>query len=827
MLLETFFQDLRIGTRILIKEKGFCALAVGVLALGICGVTTQFSLVNAVALRGFNFPHADRIMGGGFRDPSQPNNFGGAGLPFAQDYLDVIETQQSFEQTAAFLNGSTINVTSQGTPQRYTGGYVTHDFFRVIGVEPKLGRNFTAADNTPGAERVTLISHEIWQRDFSSDPEVVGTGIRINGKPATVIGVMPPRFKFPVNEQLWVPLWNEFPARPRDDPVNLGVGFMGRLKPGVSIDQANAEFDAFAKRIAAAHPKTNARFSAALVQPLASNLIGRPIRQVVLAMLGAVAVVLLIACVNVMNMQFARAALRTKELAVRGALGATRWRLVRQMLTESLLLSTVGAAIGVLLAHWCIDLLSDATTGLQFPLPHWVSFDLDRTVLAVTLGATLLAALISGFVPALLTSRANAADVMKDSGRGNSSALVNRLTSALVVAQIALTAGLLVLSTLQIYSVFNRVTLAYGYDEEAVITARMGLFDADYPNAAARQKFFDALLRQLRAAPEVESAALTARFQMLFAGGGQYEVDGQAYTTDDDRPFGNFEPISDGYFSTLGLRILEGREFLPDDSDAKQPVALVNASFAKRHFGNQSPLGRRIRVYNRAQPQAWRTIVGVVPDTRMEGPFPGPRIRDSAGFYQLLSAPQPPQFSTILAKARGGLPADTLGAVLRRELAKLDPNLPLYFIGTPKVWHDGALAQLRLAATLFGIFGLVAVVLSSVGLYGVMSFAVNQRTQEFGIRMALGADAMRILTMVVRKGALQLAAGLIVGLSAALIIVHAASGPLQNFLFQVDPSDPTIYGSVAVLLAVVAAVACLIPARRATRVDPMTALRAE
>lgn len=827
MLLETFVQDLRIGLRVLIKEKSFCTLAIGVLALGICGVSTQFSLVNAIALRGLNFPHADRLVGGGFLDPTQPNNFGGAGLPFAQDYLDIIETQRSFEFTAAFLNGSTVNVTYQGTPQRYTGGYVTEDFFRIVGVEPILGRNFVAADNTPGAERVTLISHEIWQRDFSSDPKIVGAAIRINGKPATIIGVMPPRFKFPVNEQLWVPLWNEFPALPRENPRNIGVGFMGRLKPDVTLDQANAEFDAFAKRLAAAHPATSARFTAALVQPLAANLVGGVVRQVMFVMLGAVVVVLLIACVNVMNMQFARAALRTKELAVRGALGATRWRLVRQMMTESLLLASLGAVAGLILAYWAIDLIANATAGLQFPLPYWVTFDLDGRVVAVTLGTTLLAAVVSGLVPALLTSRANAADVMKDSGRGNSSRLVHRISSSLVVAQIALTAALLIASVLQIRSVVNRITLNYGYNETAVITARMGLFDADYPTPEARQKFFDALLRQLRTAPEIESAALTARFQMLFAGGGQYEIDGQAYATEEDRPFGNFEGITDGYFGTLGLRVLEGRDFQADDADAKNPVALVNASFARRHFGRESPLGRRVRVYNRAQPQAWRTIVGVVPDTLMEGPFPPPRIKDSAGFYQLLSTPQPPQFSTIIARPRGGQRAEALGAVLRRELARIDPNLPLYFVGTPKTWHDGALGQVRILASLFGLFGLVAVALSAVGLYGVMSFTVNQRTQEFGIRMALGADAGRILAMVFRQGAVQLAAGLTVGLAAAFGLARLGGANLQNFLYQVDPTDPSLYLAVAGLLSLVTVVSCLVPARRATRIDPMIALRAE
>jgi predicted permease len=718
-------------------------------------------------------------------------------------------------------------VSYRGAPQRYTGGYVTHDFFRVIGVEPVLGRNFTAADNTPGADRVVLLSHEIWAKDFGKDPNIVGTSLRTNGKPATVIGVMPPRFKFPVSEQLWVPLWNEFPPRPRDDPKDLGVGFMGRLKPGVSLDQASAEFTALGRRIAEANPKTNSRFTVAQLQPLSATLVGRQTRQVMYLMLGAVVVVLLIACVNVMNMQFARATLRTKELAVRGALGATRWRLVRQMLTESLLLAGLGAVLGVVLADWCIRLVADATQGLQFPLPYWVSFELDPVVLGVTLGTTLLAALVSGLMPALLTSRANPAEVMKDSGRGNSSNLVSEITAALVVAQVALTAALLVISVLQIRSVINRVTLHYGYDETAVLTARLGLFDADYPTPEARQKFFTAALRQLRAAPEIASAALTARFQMVFAGNGQYEVDGQSYVTDDDRPVGNFEPISDGYFDVLGLRIIEGRDFRPDDSDAKQPVALVNASFARKHFGNASPIGRQVRVYNKAQPQAWRTIVGVVSDTLMQGPLPAPGIKDGAGFYQLMSTPPTPQFSTLIVRPRPGQRPESLGAVLRRELAGIDPNLPLYFVGTPKVWHDGALTHARLIATLFGAFGLVAVVLSSVGLYGVMSFSVNQRTQEFGIRMALGADASRIVFMVVRRGALQLFGGLIAGLALAVALALLIRARSPNFFFQIEPTDPVVYGGVAALLALVATLACLVPARRATRVDPMRALRAE
>ena len=339
MLLESFFRDVRIGLRILIKEKTFCFLAVLVLALGICGVTTQFTVVNAFVLRGFSFPHPEQLMSVGLLDPQatpQNNNFGAGNIPSAQDYEDLRAAQRSFSQMAAYLNGSTINVSYRNNPQRYTGGYVTEDFFKIIGVSPIMGRDFNAEDNKPGAEKVTILGNEIWQRDFNGDPNIVGQPVRINGKAATIIGVMPPNFKFPISEQLWVPLYNEFPIKPRGDLSSVGPAIMGRLKPGATLDQVNAEFVGLARRMAKDNPKTNGQLVSANVQPLLNTFTGPQLRQTVYAMLGAVIVVLLIACVNVMNMQFGRAALRAKELAIRGALGATRWRLVRQMMTESL-----------------------------------------------------------------------------------------------------------------------------------------------------------------------------------------------------------------------------------------------------------------------------------------------------------------------------------------------------------------------------------------------------------------------------------------------------------------------------------------------------------
>jgi len=544
-------------------------------------------------------------------------------------------------------------------------------------------------------------------------------------------------------------------------------------------------------------------------------------------MLAAVILVLLIACVNVMNMQFGRAALRAKELAIRGALGATRWRIVRQMLTESFVVAAFGAVAGVLLAYWAVDLLIRATNSLPFPPPYWIQYRIDGPVLVFTVAITLVATIVSGLVPAFVSSKGNAAEIMKEGGRGNSSRLVNIITRVLVVGQIALTAALLIAATLQIKSIRNQVTLNYGYDESAIYTARMALMEGAYPTQDARRGFFLRAVRALRAKPQFESVAMSDRFRMTFAGQGQYEVDGQNYTTDRDRPRGNFESVSDNYFATLGLKILEGRDFTIDDSDAKQPVAIVNASFARKYYSNESPIGRRIRIYNPGQPQPWRTIVGVVPDTLMQGPFD--QQTDTGGFYMpLLGADPATQFCTIIVRPCPGQRADTLGSALSRAVAELDSNLPTYFAGTPARLHDEILGGNRIIATLFGIFGAVAFVLSAVGLYGVMSFSVTQRTQEFGIRMALGADAARIFRMVMTQGAWQLGIGLVLGAGgAALLLGVLAAAALQNILFKVNTLDPFIYVGVAGMLALVAAASCFVPARRATQVDPIVALRYE
>ena len=838
-MIETFIQDLRIGLRVLVKDKGFCAIAVTVLALGIGAVATQFSVVNAVFLRGFSFPNADRLVSVQIFDPAQSNFFGVNSQIFSLDFQEISESQTSLEMMAAYINGSTVNMTADGVPQRYTGAYVTDDFMKILGVAPVHGRDFTAEDNQPGAPKVTIISHQLWQRDFGSSPDVIGKTVRLNGKPATIIGVMPPKFAFPVNEQLWIPLFNEFVPQARNIRAAPGnrIAVLALLRRDISLDQANAEYSGIARRLSEAYPDTNKQFNAARIEPLIKTFSPQQLRGLLFVMLAFCVGVLLLACVNVMNMQFARATLRSKELAIRSSLGASRFRLLRQMLTESLLIAVLGAVIGIGLASWSTSTLMEVTRNLANPIPAYIVFDLDKTVLGIVVFATVLAALVSGLIPAWMASSANASEALKDSGRGNTGRAVGIIMKSLVVIQILVTCVLLIGSLLQLKSILNQQAIDYGYDTEAVLTARLGLMDGDYPTGEARKLFYDRVARDLEGHPEISQAAITSRFQMVFSGSGPVEIEGKEYESDSDRSQANFENVSEGYFEALGMELKQGRDFNADDSDAKLPVAIVNAGFAAKHFGNEDPVGRRFRTVgnNGTLFGPWRTIIGVVSNVRMTGPFNNPNV-DESGFYipffatafgPPLQQPQAPQFATVVIRPQPGMRADTMGTTLRREINRIDPNLPLYFVATPKQNQDGFLGQNRIIATMFSIFGGIAVILSAAGLYGVMSFAVSQRTQEFGIRMALGANTQKILSMVMGQGFLQLALGLVLGLGVSLAIAYAGGTAIQNQLFQVSPRDPIVYGGVALLITAVAAFSTWFPAQRATRVDPMTALRSE
>jgi predicted permease len=835
--METFLRDLKIGLRVLVKEKSFCGLAVFVLALGIGGVTTMFSVVNGVMLRGFSFPNADRLASATFLDPKTVNAFGFNGRILPMDFQEVVPQQRSFELMSQYLNGSTVNMTVDGKPQRYQGAYVTENFLRCLGISPILGRDITADDNKVGAEKVAIVGYGLWQREFGGAQDVIGKAVRLNGKPATIIGVMAKGFAFPTNEELWIPLYSEFPPKPRNDPAqNTGL-VLGILKTGVSIDQANAEFTGLAKRFADAYPDVSKRYTSAQVEPLLNTYTPRPLRATLWTMLGFCVGVLLIACVNVMNMQFARATLRAKELAIRSSLGATRVRLVTQMLTESLLVAGIGAVIGIGLGYLSIDWLSATIHNLDTPPPSWIVFDVSGPVLAVTVFATAGAAIASGLLPAWMSSRANVVEVLRDGGRGNTSGAINIISRGLVVFQIVVTCILLIGSILQARSILNQQHIDYGYDTDALMTARMALMEGDYPTPEAKKIFFDRLVRQLNESAEFGGAALTNRFRMAFDGNGPLEVEGREYKTDRDRPLASFEQVSPTFFDVMGQRVVEGRNFADDDLDSKLPVAIVNAAFSRKLFGNESPVGRRFRSSdpNGQHPGTWRTIVGVVTTIRMLGPFTNTNLDDSGYYVPFYASPVGPaatvpnasQFATVVLKPHGGQRPETTINALRRDVAKADANLPLYFIGTPKVNLDAFIAANRVIATMFSIFGGIAILLASVGIYGVMSFAVSQRTQEFGVRMALGADTQRILGMVLKQGIVQIALGLFVGVGLSLGVAVAFASGIQTTLFGVTARDPLTYGAVIALVTIVSLVATLVPAQRATRVDPMIALRAE
>jgi predicted permease len=496
------------------------------------------------------------------------------------------------------------------------------------------------------------------------------------------------------------------------------------------------------------------------------------------------------------------------------------------MLTESLLIAMLGAVIGVAGAFYATDYLNFAKANLTNPLPHWMVFTLDFKVLAFVVLVTLLAALVAGFVPAWMASRASTAQVLKESGRGNTGRTVGVITRGLVVFQIMVTSILLIGAMLELQSIHRQQTIDHGYDTRSLLSARLGLMQTDYPTLAAKRTFYERLLRELRATPEFASAAITSRNRMALATSTRIEIEGRQYMSDSDRPAAIFENISSGYFEVLGLALREGRDFSEADQDQRDPVAIVNAAFAQAHFGNESPLGRRFRTVQGARDSfgPWRTIVGVIGDLRMQGPLD--RESDGSGFFTPFST-NAANFSTIVVRPREGQRPQGLGPAVQATTSRVDPNLPLYYFLTPEDAIAGFLTQNRFIAVMFGAFGLVAVILASIGLYGIMSFSVNQRLQEFGIRMALGADRSRIFGLVFRQGATQVAFGLALGLGCSLLFTFFAADLLQGALFDVSPRDPLTYLGVAGLLIAVSVLAMLVPARRATNVDPMIALRAE
>jgi len=810
----SLLQDLRFALRLLVKDKWFTAVAVIALALGIGVNATVFTFVNAVLIRGLPFNDPDRILAVGSRD-ARNRDRGTSYLDF-QDYREATRT---FAGLAAF-SGATMNVSDEGRPpERFQGPYISGNAFKLIGQTPVLGRDFLPEDDRPGAAATVILGNGIWKNRYGSDPSVIGRTIKVNDVPSTVIGVMPEGFKFPVNADLWQPLVH-MPqlAEQKRDARNLEM--LGRLKDTATLAQAQSEFKTLATKLAHDYPATNKDISAA-VMTFNERVNGGQIRLVFLSLMGAVAFVLLIACANVANLLLARSATRAREMSVRVSLGASRWRIVRQLLVESVLLSLISGLFGLALASVGVRLFDAAVQGVG--KPYWIQFTMDARVFVFFAAVCLGTGVVFGLAPALHVSKTDLNEVLKEGGRSGSSGMrARRWTSVLIVAELALTLVLLAGAGLMMKSFLTLYRLDVGVETSHLLTMRLALPSQKYPTPEQRRAFFDRLDQRLAGLAGIQAATITTNMPL---GGGfprLLAIDGREPVAGEQPQTVTQVTIGPRYFETLGLRVVRGRAFDDVDGTTGHDSAIVNQRFAAMHFSGEDPIGRRIKLTPDGPalpgpPPSWVTIVGIAPTIRQrnaQDPLPDPVV------YIPLRA-QPQAFAMLLIRA----PRDpaSLTSLVREAVRAIDPDLPLFGILT----MDQQLAQQRWVFQVFGsmfaIFALIALALSAVGLYAVTAYSVAQRTQEIGVRMALGAQATQVWWLILRRAVVQLVIGLAIGIGGALGVGKL----LESLLFQTGTRDPVTLTSIVVLLVFVSLTACFWPARRATRLDPVSALRYE
>lgn len=803
---------LRYGVRMLVRRPGLSLSAIVALALGIGLTTTMFSIVYVAVLKGLPFEDADELVALFRNRPAQGVQFMGVSI---HDFHDWRRQQTSFEDIAAYY-AETVNVGgTEGQPIRYLGAYASAHLFDVLRVRPILGRTFRPEEDHPSTPPVMILSYRAWQDRFQGDPTIVGRTVRANAEVTTIVGVMPEKFGFPSQMDAWLPLRIDPLAYSRSGgPALEGtvVQAIGRLKDGVTLDQAQAEMSAIAGRLATEYPASNQGVGVTLMRQV-DTFIGPPAVAMLYTMLGAVFGVLLIACANVANLLLARTVVRAKEIAVRTALGASRWRTITQLLAETLVLAAAGTVVGLVVAKVGMDFFNAGLATQEMPL--WFVARLDPAVAAFVVGLTILSTLAAGTIPALRASNANVAEIMNDESRGSSSLRMGRVSKVLVVAQLAVSCGLLVAAGLMIRTVVNVARFDYGFDTANILTARVGLFEKDYPTAASQLAFYDGLVERLEGRPGIRAVAWTSD---LPARGGQMQpltVDGVAYPTDQDHPLARRIVISPAYFDIVGVRPVRGRLFARTDAAETQPVAIVNERFVELFFPGKDPLGARVRLGQDDTP--WRTIVGVVPDLHLGGAIGAINPRHEGVYLPL--AQNAINFMSLAVRTEQA--ATSYAATVQDEVNQIDAALPLYWVRSLSDQYALDTWFYRAFGTLFVAFGLVALAMATIGLYGIMSFSAGNRTREIGVRMALGAESRSVMMLILRQGAWQIAAGLTLGLVVAALL----SQGLGLLLFGVRPWDPLIFAAVVVALAGAGLLACVIPARRATRIDPVRALR--
>ena len=799
-------QDLRFTFRLIRKDRWYAAAAVLALALGIGVNATVFSIFNAAFLRGLPFADADRLHLVSW----QPRLADRYPLSLA-DYQDWSRATASFEELAAFTTVMANLSDDRELPEQVRGAWLTANAFGVLRVPTLRGRGLTDADQRRNAEPVVLLSYRLWKTRYGGDEAILGRTIRLNGKPTTVVGIMPDGVAFPINSQLWMPFVPQKAQEPRD--ARLLTAF-GRLRPGVSRGEASAEADAIAQQIIAAHPAETRELVSARIETFTDRYVSGNARMIFIVMMGAVGFVLLIACANVANLLLSRSAQRAREIAVRTALGATRWRVVRQLLVESTVLGCLGGALGLAIALAAVPTFAAAAEDPG--KPHWIEFTVDYVVVAYLAVVCIAAGITAGLAPALHITRTSLNDALKEGGRGSSGGRRARIMSAtMVIAELALTCVLLVGAGLLIRSFLHLYTLDLGIDTRGLVAMRVLLTDSRFARPESRVLFFERISTRVAAVSGVDRVAITTSVPPFGSETRTVEVEGRPPQA--TRSSVAQVIVSSTFFDALGLPILRGRNF--SDTDPADAV-LVNERAASQLFPGADPLGKRIRLTDRhtqtAKPAAWRTIVGIVASVRHNSPESG---APSAAVY--LPLREAPIHVSLLV--RSALPAPSVIEAVRHAVRDVDPDQPVYSARSVDEMLELSRWPFRVFGTLFTCFALVALALSSVGLYAVMAYSVTQRTQEIGVRMALGAAPGQVRWLVLRRAIVQIAGGLALGLAGAF----ALSRVLANMLVAVTPTDPVTFGAIALLLIGVAMTACIVPARRAMRLDPVTALRAE
>lgn len=803
--------DLRLALRQLLRQKGFLLTAVLTLGLGIGLVATQYSLIDGVLLRPLPFPDGDRIWH--VARAGSPGAGGWSAIN-VQEFVVQREHQTSFEKLAAFRPETYNLVTGDGPPHRLWGSAVTTEFFDLLRVRPALGRTFVQGEDAPGAPLRAVIGHAVWREVFGSDRGVVGRGVRLNGRSAEVIGVMPEGFVFPHTETVWV----NFPLPPSGaaiDPL-AGVQGLGLLAPGIEPRSAAAELELGARRYRAARGEPADHVEPMRVERLQRAYSGNSTGTVLGSMLAMTFFVLLLACVNVANLLLVRAAGRSHDLALRSALGAGRHRIVRQMLAESVVIGAAGAVAGVALAAIGVSLLQ-SQIGARVEVSGWVHFDLNARVLAVAIAASAGAGLLAGLWPAWRASRVDVAQVLRADGRGNVAGGSGRVRRWMVAGQLAFACSAMTIATLLAASAARSGSLTLAYDPDSLLIGRIELQGPAYPDPAARVRFYEQLVERVASAPGVAAAAASSRD--LVAPGVQVpvQVEGIAYARAQDMDDAWLEVVTRDYFRVVDRGAIAGRLFDATDRPDSTPVALVNSRFAERFLPGRDPIGARIRHGGAEHP--WATIVGVVPDLDMEGIG---NAGDGAGFYLLQDQIG---WGWLELMVRGDRPgsAASLVAAVREAVATLDPEQPVHTIRSLRERTERSIAGLTIIGTMALVFAFAALLLATVGVFGVVAYGARLRTREFGLRVALGAPGGRIVSMLLRQNALVV----LVGIGAGAVGGFALSRPLAPVLPAVSADDPLPYLVVAAVLAAVAAVACWLPARRAARVDPLEALRVD